>query len=105
MIRFVFRSCAIFFLALMVVYAIVDLTRSIGASAVVLTPLSAMWDAIAPQSRTDFASWLSEAVHPFFADPMLATLVTWPAVLVFAGLAIVFALLGRKRRKRSRLFD
>lgn len=89
----------------MVIYAIVDLTRSIGASSIAVTPVVDLWDAIAPQSHVDFGQWLAERVHPMAADPVLSTLLGWPTVAVLAGLAILFALLGRKRRRRSRLFD
>ncbi|MBO6638695.1 MAG: hypothetical protein JJ920_09495 [Roseitalea sp.] len=100
MVRFVFRTLAVICLALMVIIAVVDATRSIGASSVTLTPLSESWDAIAPGSRAASGQWLGEAIHPALADPVLATVTGWPTFAVFGALALVFALLGRKRRPR-----
>jgi hypothetical protein len=101
MVRFVLRALAVFCLAMMVIVGVVDATRSIGTSAMTLTPLADSWDAIAPGSRTALGEWLDEAAHPVLADPILATVTGWPTVAVFGGLALVLALLGRRRRKRT----
>lgn len=101
MIRFFFRSVAVMCLAVAVIFAVVDVTQSIGASALVLTPLSQSWDFVAPGMRDALAAWLSSTVHPFFSDPVLATLVGWPTFAVFGGLALVLALFGRARRRRA----
>ncbi|MCR9122039.1 MAG: hypothetical protein NXH91_07170 [Phyllobacteriaceae bacterium] len=100
MVRFVFRALAVVCLAMMVIVGVVDTTRSIGASALTLTPLADSWDAIAPGSRGAFGQWLGTAIHPVLADPVLVTVAAWPTIAVFGGLALVLALLGRRRRRR-----
>ena len=102
MIRFLFRSIAVMCLAIVVIFAVVDAARSIGASMLILTPLADSWDRALPGTREAFGQWLTERVHPFAADPMLATASHWPTVAVFAALALVFALLGRPRRRPLR---
>jgi hypothetical protein len=100
MVRFVLRALAVFCLALMVIIAVVDATRSIGVSALTLTALAESWDAIAPGTRAAFGAWLAETVHPALADPLLTAIAGWPTFAVLGGLALIFALLGRKRRRR-----
>ncbi|WP_349363307.1 MAG: hypothetical protein ABL307_13995 [Roseitalea porphyridii] len=102
MIRFILVTVSIICLALAVIFAVLDLTRSIGADAPVLTPLAESWDGIAPGTRESLADWLASTVHPFVGDPVLATFVTWPTFAVLAGLALMFGFLARlRRRKRS----
>ena len=100
MIRFTFRALAVMFLALMVIIAVVDATRSIGASALMLTSFGASWDSIAPGTRQSLAQWLAETVHPYLSTPVLATIASWPTLAVCAGLAAIFLFLSRERRKK-----
>ena len=101
MIRFLLRALAVVCLAVTVIFAVVDITRSVGASALATTPLADGWDALAPGTRDAFAAWLARAAHPFLSDPVLATFAGWPTFAVFGGLALLLALLGNLRRGRG----
>ena len=100
MIRFLFRSIAVMCLAIAVIFAVVDAARSIGASTLVLTPLTDSWDSALPGTRIALGQWLNDSVHPIAADPVFTTIVTWPTVLIFGGLALLCGLLGRPPRRR-----
>lgn len=100
MIRFLFRSLAVVFLAVAVIFAVVDVTRTIGASTLTLTPLSQSWDRLAPGSRNDLAEWLAQSAHPILSDVVLANITAWPTFAVFGGLALLIAFLAQVRRKR-----
>ncbi|WP_306117242.1 MULTISPECIES: hypothetical protein [unclassified Roseitalea] len=104
MVRLVFRILAYLSLAAMMVFAVLDATRSIGVSRLVLTPFAASWDAIAPGLRPAFEHWLADTVHPFLTDPVLATVLQWPTFALAGGLAIVMAIFatGGRPRRRAR---
>ena len=50
LIRFLFRVAATFSLAIAVIMAVIDATRSIAADRIVLTPLAEYWRALAPET-------------------------------------------------------
>jgi len=104
MIRFLFRTIAVFSLALSVMFLIIDATRSVGVSKFVWTPLVDSWNRFFPDTLEGFATWLGTSVHPFLNDPVLASLLNWPTFALFAGLAALFYIIGYKRRRRSDYF-
>ena len=46
MLRFIFRLAAMVALSISVIMAVIDATRSVAASALVMTPLNASWLAV-----------------------------------------------------------
>lgn len=101
MIRFLLRALAVLFLAVTVIFAVVDVTRSVGASTLTMTPLADSWDGLAPGTREAFGAWLASALHPLLGDPVLATFAGWPTFIVSGGLALLLALAGGIRRRRK----
>lgn len=104
MLRFIIRSISVACLALSVMFFIIDATRSVGVSELVWTSLATSWVQFFPETLTNFSNWLSTSVHPFLNDPLLATLLKFPTFAVFAGLAVLFYIIGYKRRRRSDYF-
>ncbi len=104
MLRFIIRTISVFSLALSVMFLIIDATRSVGVSEIILTPLVESWTQFFPNTLTSFSTWLNTAVHPSLNDPLLATLLNFPTFAVFAGLAALFYIIGYKRRRRSDYF-
>jgi hypothetical protein len=104
MLRFIIRTISVVCLALSVMFLIIDATRSVGVSALVWTPLSESWEQFFPETLADFSNWLSTTVHPILNDPLLASLLNFPTFAVFAGLAVLFYIIGYKRRRRSDYF-
>ena len=101
MIRFLLRALAVLFLAVTVIFAVVDVTRSVGASTLTMTPLADSWDGLAPGTRDAVGAWLASALHPLLGDPVLATFAGWPTFIVSGGLALLLALAGGIRRRRK----
>ncbi len=103
MFRFLFRVLAVFSLAVAVVMAVIDATRSIAASAWVATPLIESWQAFHPGSLAAAEEFTRDAMLPELWDPAAVTLLGAPGFAVFAALALLFYLVGRRRERRGRL--
>ncbi|MBO6717709.1 MAG: hypothetical protein JJ913_07120 [Rhizobiaceae bacterium] len=104
MFRFVFRLLATFALAIAVVMAVLDATRSIAADAAVLTPLSESWRAVSPETFNAAEAAVSEVVAPYLWDPVVLTLLSAPGFAVFLVLAFLFYLVGRRPERRAGRF-
>lgn len=103
MIRFLFRLLSMFALAVAVIMAVLDATRSIAASALVATPLATSWASVSPQTLAAAQDMVSAKLHPlawsFVAVPILAL----PGFVVFAGLAFLLHAVGRRPRRQTGL--
>ena len=102
--RFFFRTLSVIFLAITVIFVVVDATRTIGAGTLQLTPVGQTWDALAAGGREAAGAFLSERVHPLLNDPVLASFVRWPTSVLSGLLALVLFLLARPRRRRLTRF-
>ncbi len=97
MFHFVFRTIGLLVLALALVLAVLDITRSITASSMILTPLGTSWAAINPQSLESSKQAVETLIHPFLWDPVIMFALKLPSWLVFCFLALVLMWLGQKR--------
>jgi hypothetical protein len=99
---FLFRLVSSFFLALAVIVSVIDAARSIAAAAIVATPLV---DA-ARSAGLDLDAMLAGlAPGGAFADLWISitvAILSAPAILVFAGLALIFYAMGYRRRRDPR---
>ena len=100
MFSFLSRLIGLVFLAVALVAAVMDITKSIGASEIVMTQLGAAWAGISITSIQAAQGAIQGYVHPFLWDPIIQWILWWPTWLVFGILAVIFLALGRKRRKR-----
>ena len=100
MIRFIFRVLATLSLAVAVIMAVIDATRSIAASIWVLTPLAESWQAVSPDTFAAAAGFVTKATLPMLWDPAALALLSLPGFAVFAGLALLFYLVGRRPERR-----
>ena len=105
MVRFLFRFVGFWFLAAAIVLAVVDGSKSIAASGLVMTPLGEIWFKLWPASlqMTEFGIQNNLGL-PWLWDFITQWILTAPGWLVFALLALVFLIIGR-RRKRAIFFD
>ena len=97
MFHFVFKILGFFVLALAVVLAVLDITKSITASEVVLTPVAATWAAISPGSLLESRNLVQQWAHPYLWDPVAEFVLQLPSWLVFWLLAMVLLKLGQRR--------
>lgn len=101
MIKALLRLASMVLLAVAVIMAVLDATRSIAAGALVLTPLGATWAAFSPQSLTGFEALVTQNLPPQAWDPALVWLLTLPGFAVVGGLSFLVALAGRRRERRA----
>lgn len=97
--RFIFRVLALFALAVAVVMAVVDATRTIAADEWIFTPIGTSWQATSPQTLSSFRQLVEESGIPMLWDPAITFVLSLPGWLVFAALALGFYALGHRRRR------
>lgn len=100
MLRAIFAFVSLVCLALALVAGVLDATRSIADSTLVLTPLHDDWMRFSPNSLAVVKSALSDFVHPFLWDPVFVTLIKAPTWAAFAVLWILFATGARRQKAR-----
>ena len=104
MLRFPFRLMAMIALSVAVIMAVLDATRSIAASELVMTPLSTSWIYVSPDTFSTVQSFLIEKVHPLAWDPVAVLILRQPGFVVFAVLAFFLHAIGHRPRRRARRF-
>lgn len=102
MFKTLVRLVSMVLLAVAVIMAVLDATRSIAAGSVVMTPLGASWMGVSPQSLAGFKDLVEANLPALFWDPVVLALLGLPGFAVFGGLSLLAALAGRKRERRIR---
>ena len=91
-------------LSVAVIMAVLDATRSIAASQVVVTPLAASWGSVSPATLAGFEALVRTNLPGFAWDPVVATLLSWPGFAVFCGLALILYAAGRRPARSAGRF-
>ena len=99
MFQFLLRAVGFALLALAMIFAILDVTRSITASQFVVTPLGGTLDAWLPESLPVWRTAV-EGLHPMLWDPVAVTLLGLPTWLVTWVVAMLALWLGQKAPDR-----
>ncbi len=102
MIRFLFRFLGYWLLAGALVAAIIDGSKSIAASALVTTPLGQHFQQVAPTllQRLEFGIQNNLAL-PWLWDNVFVNILTWPSFADLGVLALIFLMIGRRKRARA----
>lgn len=100
MLRLLFRVLATFALAITVILAVIDATRSIAASALTFTSLGESWFSMAPASLNLTQAAVQRYTLPVLWDPVAILVLGLPGWLVFAALALALHAIGRRRKPR-----
>ncbi|EHK59353.1 hypothetical protein [Allomesorhizobium alhagi] len=103
MLRLLFRLLAMLALAVAVIMAVLDATRTIAAEQLVLTPLATSWTTVSPDTLEATRDFVQNRMHTLFWDPVLIRILNMPGFVVFAALAFLFHAIGRKPRRIGRL--
>ncbi|WP_349359301.1 hypothetical protein [Stappia sp.] len=103
MIRFVVRLLGLWLLAVALVMLVVDGTKTIAAAQWMATPLGQLWFDFAPESLNTAQAAIQRHVAPVLWDPVIQTVLTWPAWAVAGPLGFLLMWLGERRRARRRL--
>lgn len=99
MFRLLFRVLAMISLAIAVIMAVIDATRSIAASALTFTPLGESWYSVSPDTLNLSQAVVQRYTLPVLWDPVAIFILTLPGWLVFAALSLLFYAIGRPRRR------
>jgi inosine-uridine nucleoside N-ribohydrolase len=104
MIRFIFRLLATAALAVAVIMAVIDATRSIAASTWVVTPLATSWSEVSPDTFEAAAEFTRDTMMPQLWDPLALAVLSLPGFVVFLLLALVLYAIGRRPQRRLSRF-
>lgn len=96
MIRLAFRLLSAISLAIAVIMAVTDATRSIAISHLEPTPLGAYWLQYSPDTLATVRIWI-DAHATWLWDPLLLNLLTIPGFVAFAVLAFLLYAVGYRR--------
>lgn len=99
MIRALLRLLSLIALAVAVIMAVLDATRSIAADALTLTPLATSLSSLSPELVASMRQAVVGSLPAFFWDPVMTGLLRQPGFAVLAVLALLLALAGRPRRR------
>lgn len=99
MIRFLLRLLATIALALAVILAVIDVTRSIAASAWIFTSLAQGWQSVSPESLEAVRQAVKQSAWPAGWEIIAVPLLTLPAFGVLALLALLLYAGGHRRRR------
>jgi hypothetical protein len=100
-LRFLFRLTATIALAVAVIMAVVDVTRTVAASQLVMTPLNTSWTSVSPHTLESFRQVI-QAKLPVLWDPVMVTILNQPGFAVFGVLAFLLYAIGHRTRSRAR---
>lgn len=100
MFRFLFRVMATFSLAVAVIMAVLDVTRTIAASRLVLTPLAGSWSSVSPLTLERTQSFIVENAHPLVWNPVMVFILGLPGFVVFGVLAFLLYAIGHRPERR-----
>jgi hypothetical protein len=99
LIRFLFRVAATISLAVAVIMAVIDATRSIAADRLVLTSLAENWRVLAPETLEAALASVQDSTIAF-ATPALEAVLAVPGAAVMMVVALVFYMIGRRPARR-----
>lgn len=99
MIRALLRLLSMTSLAVAVIMAVLDATRSIAAGQLALTPLGDTWMSLSRASLEAIEQMFVARLPGFFWDPVMTAVLQQPGFVVFAALALLLAVAGRRRRQ------
>ncbi len=100
MIRFFFRFVGYWLLAATIVLIVRDGAKTIAASALEFTALGEVWFRLAPTTLNQVQFTIEQHLGwPWLWDGLTQWVLTAPAWLVVGILAVLFLLIGRKRRR------
>jgi len=100
MFKIILRILALFALAMALITAVLDITRSIADSKLIMTPLGLDWFNLSPRSLNTAQATIQDYVHPYLWDPVIQNILLAPSWFVFGALWFLLALAGRRRKGR-----
>jgi hypothetical protein len=104
MIRLLFRFLATVSLAVAVIMAVLDATRTVAAGDLVMTPLGTSWLTVSPATLESTQKAVETWLHPVLWDPVALFVLKSPGFIVFAVIAFLLYAAGRRPKRRMSPF-
>jgi hypothetical protein len=98
MIRFLFRSLGLLFLAAAFVFIVYDGDKSIAADALVYTKVSEIWILLHAASLQQLQPLIEKNATPWLWDPVAVTVLNAPALVPLGIVGAILVLLGRRKK-------
>jgi hypothetical protein len=108
MIGFLSRFIGLWFVAGGLVALVIDATRSIAASALIVTPLGQAISSYSVSTLMSFQQFIQQRIEPYAGgwlwDPVIQGILTLPTFVVLGAVGFLFTWLGGRRRRRTASF-
>lgn len=101
MIRAIIRGAALFSLALALITAVLDLTRTIADTVWTYTSMGVSWSKFSNGTLEKSQAFVVEYIHPFVWDPIIVYILQAPTWAVFALIWLVLTLITKSRGIRQ----
>jgi hypothetical protein len=98
MIRFLFRTLGLLFLAAAFVFLVYDGTRSIAANEPVYTKVEEVWSLVHATSLQQLQPWIDKHAPHWLWDPVMTTTLDAPAVVALGIVGAILIPLGRRKK-------
>ena len=97
MFSFLLRAAGFLVLALALVAAVLDLTRSIASSKVLITSFSGIWSNFSASSLEAAREAVMSLLHPALWDPVISSIIALPGWLVLWLVSMLLLWAGKRR--------
>jgi hypothetical protein len=101
--RLILRVLGTWLFALAMVLVIIDGTRTLAASELVITSLGSSWQQMHPDSLAAFRAFLDSRLFGPLLDQVVTAILGFPAWAVIGVPGILLAYAGRARRRNTYL--
>jgi hypothetical protein len=98
MIRFLFRTLGLLFLAAAFVFLVYDGTKSIAANALVYTKVNEVWTLLHAASLQQLQPLIERNASPWLWDQVAVTVLNAPAFVALGIVGAILVLLGRRKK-------
>ena len=98
MIRFLFRTLGLLFLAAAFIFLVYDGTRSIAANVLLYSKADEIWSLVHTTSLQQLQPSIEKRAPPWLWDPVVTTVLDAPAVVVLGIIGAILILLGRRKK-------
>lgn len=100
MLKPIIRILALFALAMALITAVLDITRSIADSTLVMTSFGVDWQNFAPASLNQAHDIVKQYLPPQIWDPIIIQILKVPTWGIFGVIWFLLSMLGRRKKSR-----
>jgi len=105
MFGFLSRFVGLWLIAGALVAVVIDATKSIAASALIVTPLGVAWSNLSVATLMSVQEFVQRNIEPTLGrwlwDPVIQTILLLPTWVILGALGFLFTWLGRRRRLKT----